>query len=84
MRTVITIAAVASLSLLAACGWNQPQRVEGGAAAGAATGAAVGLVGGPPGVVVGGLVGGAAGAATGAATSPRDVNLGPPPWSNKP
>jgi hypothetical protein len=84
MRTVMTIAAVASLSLLAACGSNEPQRAQGGAAAGAATGAAVGIVGGPPGVVVGGLIGGAAGATAGATTSPRDVNLGPPPWSNKP
>jgi hypothetical protein len=33
---------------------------------------------------VGGLIGGAAGATAGATTSPRDVNLGPPPWSNKP
>jgi len=34
--------------------------------------------------VVGGIVGGAAGATTGAVTKPHDVDLGPPPWSNKP
>jgi hypothetical protein len=65
---------------LAACGSNEPERAEGGAAAGAATGATVGLVGGPVGVVAGGLIGGAGGAATGAATKPKDVNLGAPPW----
>ena len=84
MRTVTTIAALAGLSLLAACGHSEPQRAQGGAAAGAATGAAIGLVAGPPGVVAGGLIGGAAGATTGAVTDSRDVNLGPPPWSNKP
>ncbi len=84
MRTAITIAALAGVSLLAACGYNEPERAQGGAATGAATGAAVGVIGGPPGMLVGGLIGGAAGATTGAVTSPRDVNLGPPPWSNKP
>ena len=84
MRTVTTLAALAGISLLAACGYNEPQRAQGGAAAGAATGAAVGVIGGPPGMLVGGLVGGAAGATAGAVTDPRDVNLGPPPWSNKP
>jgi hypothetical protein len=80
MRSIVTAAAVLSLSLLAACGHKEPERAEGGAAAGAATGATVGLVGGPVGVVAGGLIGGAAGAATGAATKPKDVNLGAPPW----
>ena len=80
MRIVPIIAAVAALSLLAACGQREPERAEGGAASGAATGAAVGLVAGPPGVVAGALIGGAAGGATGAATKPSAVNLGPPPW----
>jgi phage tail tape-measure protein len=84
MRSVTTLAALAGLTLLAACGHNEPERAQGGAAAGAATGAAVGLVGGPVGVVAGGLIGGAAGATTGAVTNSRDVDLGPPPWSNKP
>lgn len=80
MRNITMLAAVAAVSLLAACGHREPERAEGGAATGAATGAAVGLVGGPVGVVAGGLIGGAAGAATGAATKPKDVNLGAPPW----
>jgi hypothetical protein len=71
------------LAALAACGAHPTERTEGGAAAGAATGAAVGLVAGPPGVVAGALIGGGAGALTGAATSPKEVNLGPPPWSNR-
>jgi phage tail tape-measure protein len=80
MRKLVLIAALTSVSLLAACGSNEPERAEGGAAAGAASGATVGLVGGPVGVVAGGLIGGAAGAATGASTKPSDVNLGAPPW----
>ncbi|MDR3530497.1 MAG: hypothetical protein P4L90_08105 [Rhodopila sp.] len=80
MRKSLALAAVLSVSLLAACGTREPERAEGGAATGAATGATVGLVGGPVGVVAGGLIGGATGAATGAATKPKDVNLGAPPW----
>lgn len=80
MRLLPLAVALASLSLVAACGHQEPERAEGGAATGAATGAAVGLVGGPPGVVAGALIGGAAGGATGAATKPSKVNLGPPPW----
>jgi hypothetical protein len=76
----MSIAAVLSMTLLAACGSREPERAEGGAAAGAATGATVGLVGGPVGVVAGGAIGGVAGAATGAATKPKDVNMGAPPW----
>ncbi|HEY1933249.1 MAG TPA: hypothetical protein VGG99_14655 [Acetobacteraceae bacterium] len=80
MRKLPLIAAIASLALLAACGQQEPERAEGGAATGAATGAAIGVVGGPVGVAGGALIGGAAGGLTGAATKPRDVNLGPPPW----
>jgi phage tail tape-measure protein len=80
MRKSMAVAAVLSVTLLAACGTREPERAEGGAAAGAASGATVGLVGGPVGVVVGGAVGGVAGAATGAATKPSDVNVGAPPW----
>ena len=84
MRTLATIVALGSLALLSACGQNEPERAQGGAATGAATGAAIGLIGGPVGVVVGGLIGGAAGATSAAVTSPRDVDLGPPPWSGRP
>lgn len=80
MRKSAMIAALLSVTLLAACGNREPERAEGGAATGAASGAAIGLVGGPVGVVAGGVIGGAAGAATGAATKPKDVNLGAPPW----
>jgi phage tail tape-measure protein len=67
--------------MLAACGTQQDERVQGGAAAGAATGAGIGALGGPAGAVVGGVVGGAAGAVTAATTDPSDVNLGRPVWS---
>ena len=77
MRTVMAFALVA---LLGACGSNEPERTQGAAAGGAATGAAVGLIGGPVGVAVGAVIGGGAGALAGASTSPRDVNLGAPPW----
>jgi hypothetical protein len=83
MRSLVTIGALAGILLLSACGSDEPDRAQGGAATGAATGAAVGLVGGPIGVVVGGLIGGAAGATTGAVTSPQTVDLGAPPWSDK-
>jgi phage tail tape-measure protein len=82
MNWKISLAALGALSLLTACGTEPRERTTGGAAAGAATGAAVGALGGPPGMAVGALVGAGAGAATGAATSPKDVNLGKPPWTN--
>lgn len=80
MRMLPILVALASLSLLTACGHREPERAEGGAATGAATGAAIGVVGGPVGVVGGALIGGAVGGATGAATKPSAVNLGSPPW----
>lgn len=82
MRKMATLAAMLSVTLLAACGASEPGRTAGGAATGAASGATVGLVGGPVGVVAGGAIGGAAGAATGAATKPSNVNLGSPLWRN--
>jgi hypothetical protein len=82
MRYAVTIVAVGTLGLLAACGTTQKERTTGGAAAGAATGAGIGALAGPPGVVAGALIGGGAGAATGATTSPSQVNLGKPPWTN--
>lgn len=80
MRLAPTILALAGLTLLAGCGYRQPDRTAGGAATGAATGAVVGAIAGPPGVAAGAAIGAAAGGATGAATSPHAVNLGPPPW----
>ncbi len=70
------------LALLAGCGTNDKDRVQGGAATGAATGATIGLVGGPIGVVVGGVIGGGVGAVTGASTDSKDLNLGKPIWAN--
>jgi phage tail tape-measure protein len=81
MRIAIVLV---GFSLLASCGNSEPERAQGGAASGAVTGAAVGALAGPPGILVGGLIGGAAGATAGAVTSPQAVDLGPPPWSNKP
>lgn len=80
MRKTIAVAAIISVSFLAACGSREPERAQGGAAAGAATGAAVGIVGGPVGVVAGGAIGAAAGATTGTVTKPNQVNMGSPPW----
>ena len=61
MRIAPTVLALASLSLLAACGVRQPERTTGGAAAGAGTGAAVGALAGPPGMAAGAAIGAAAG-----------------------
>jgi len=77
-RRIVTLI---SLTLLAACGTQEPDRAGGGAATGAGTGAVIGLIGGPVGVVVGALIGGGVGATTGAAVAPRHIDLGPPPWS---
>ena len=82
MRVTMGVIAIGAVCALAACGTQPKERAEGGAAAGAATGAAVGALAGPPGMAVGALVGGGAGAVTGASTSPKDLNLGKPPWNN--
>ena len=79
---ILTAAGLAALTMLAACGSQQPDRATGGAAAGAGTGAAIGLLGGPIGVGLGALIGGAVGATTGATVQPRDLKLPPPPWSS--
>ncbi|WP_291295061.1 hypothetical protein [Elioraea sp.] len=81
MRRIASTLAVCAAVTLGACGTQQDERVQGGAAAGAAAGAGVGALGGPVGAVVGGVVGGAAGAVTGATTDPSDVNLGRPVWA---
>ena len=78
MRTTIILLGL----LLAGCGTDSSDRVQGGAATGAATGGAIGIVGGPIGIVVGALIGGGAGAITGATTKPDELNLGQPLWDN--
>jgi osmotically inducible lipoprotein OsmB len=71
--TILKIAPLMAAALmLAGCGTSTGDR----GLSGAGLGAAVGALAGPPGM----LVGAAVGAGTGMATSPRDVNLGPPPW----
>jgi phage tail tape-measure protein len=82
MKYAASLLALGMVSMLGACGQTPQERTTGGAAAGAATGAGIGALAGPPGMAVGALVGGGAGAATGAATSPKQVNLGKPPWTN--
>jgi hypothetical protein len=69
-----------SVLVLPGCGNNAPNRLGGGTAGGAATGATFGLIGGPLGVLVGGAIGGGIGALTAANTTPKQLNLGPPPW----
>jgi hypothetical protein len=82
MRTEAAL--LVCLTLLAACGRTEPDRVTGGAATGAGTGAVIGLLGGPVGVVVGAAIGGGVGAPPRAVVAPRHVDLGPPPWSDQP
>jgi len=83
MRILVKATAIGVLALLAACGTDTNDRIQGGAAAGATTGATIGLLGGPIGVVVGGLIGGGIGAITGATVPERDMDMGAPPWSDK-
>jgi hypothetical protein len=79
----LTVATLAALTVLAACGTQEPDRATGGAATGAGTGAVIGLIGGPIGIGVGALIGGAVGATTGAAVSPKNLTLPPAPWSGQ-
>jgi phage tail tape-measure protein len=79
----LTVATFAALTVLAACGTQEPDRATGGAATGASTGAVIGLIGGPIGIGVGALIGGAVGATTGAAVPPKDLTLPPAPWSDE-
>jgi hypothetical protein len=85
MHRTVRYAALATVLAagLSACGRTEPDRATGGSATGAGTGAVVGLVGGPVGVVAGALIGAGVGAVSGAAVSPRHIDLGPPPWSDR-
>lgn len=83
MNIITAILLASTVGILAACGTDEPGRVQGGAAAGAATGATVGLVGGPVGVAAGAVIGGGAGALTSATTTPEQVDLGKPVWDKK-
>jgi hypothetical protein len=78
-KALTTLAAVAAVAGLAACGQTTSDRALSGAGIGAGTGAAVGAItGGSP--LTGALIGGAVGAAGGALTSPEDIDLGRPLW----
>lgn len=68
------------LLLLAGCGSSEPGRLGGGTAGGAATGATIGLIGGPIGVLLGGAIGGGVGALTASNTTPKQLDLGNPPF----
>jgi osmotically inducible lipoprotein OsmB len=72
------VLAVALSAALSACGTTPGDRAVSGGLLGAGTGAAIGAAAGNAGT--GALIGGLGGAAIGALTSPRDVNLGKPPW----
>jgi hypothetical protein len=75
MKTILKVAPLLlAATMLTACGTATGDR----GLSGAGMGAAIGIIGGPPGMVVGAAVG--AGAAM--VTSPRQVNLGPPPWKH--
>ena len=80
MNILTKLVLVGAAVSLAACGYREPERVQGGTVTGAASGAAIGAIAGPPGVAAGAAIGAGAGALTSAGTSPRQVNLGPPPW----
>ncbi len=77
---ILYLPALAATLALAGCGDSQPGRLQGGAAGGAATGAAFGLIGGPIGVALGAGIGAGVGALTSTSTTPKQVNLGNPPW----
>ncbi len=80
--SVIRLALLALPLGLAGCGNSQPGRLQGGAAGGAATGAVFGLLGGPIGVVLGAGIGAGVGALTSTSTTPKQVDLGNPPWQS--
>jgi len=80
MQTLVRLIAAASLVGLAACGYQEGDRIATGAGTGAATGAVIGAVAGPIGVGAGAAIGAGVGAATGGLTSPQYVNLGTPIW----
>jgi hypothetical protein len=80
MQTLVRLIAAASLVGLAACGYQEGDRIATGAGTGAATGAIIGAIAGPIGVGAGAAIGAGVGAATGGVTSPEYVNLGTPVW----
>jgi hypothetical protein len=81
MRSRILVVGLALA--LTGCG-SGTGRLSGGAAGGAATGAVIGLLGGPIGVVLGAGIGAGAGAMASSNTTPKQVDLGPPPWGRAP
>ena len=80
MQILLRLIAAAALISVAACGYQEGDRIATGAGTGAATGAVIGAIAGPIGVGAGAAIGAGVGAATGGVTSPRYVNLGTPIW----
>ncbi len=78
LKPVALAVALTSAAALSACGTTPGERAVTGGAIGAGSGALIGAAAGSAGT--GALIGAGVGAAAGALTSPRDVNLGPPPW----
>lgn len=74
-----TLAMVAGVEVLCACGESTKERALSGAGIGAGVGAVGGaVVGGDP--ITGAAIGAGAGAATGAVTKQKDIDLGKPIW----
>ncbi len=74
------IAAIGSLLALAGCGTYPADRITGAALGGAAIGAGIGALGGGVGAAAGAGIGAGIGAIGAAVTSPRQIDLGAPPW----
>lgn len=77
-HTLKTLAGLALMLSLTACGHDPGERALSGAGIGAGAGAVGGLLLGNP--AAGAVIGGAAGAAAGGLTSDKDINLGKPVW----
>ncbi len=78
LRLAPVAAAGLAVMLLSACGTDPGDRALSGGLLGAGTGAAIGALAGGAGT--GALIGGLGGATIGAVTSPRQLDLGTPPW----
>ncbi|MBF0270352.1 MAG: hypothetical protein HQL44_17360 [Alphaproteobacteria bacterium] len=77
-RFIHSLALVATLAALTACGSSTGDRAISGGGIGAGVGALGGFLVGAP--IEGALIGGAVGAGTGALTNENQINLGKPIW----
>jgi len=76
--TLIKVAALGSILLLAGCGTDPGDRALSGGMIGAGAGAIIGAATGT--AATGAAIGALSGAAIGAATNPCELNLGDPYW----